>query len=333
MEPSAITQHAAETGISDRPAILIVDDEPVVRGAFQLYFETVGYRVAVADRGDRALEIFRARRGDLDVVLLDLVMPGMHGIEVLRRLKEIDSSVEVIIATGCGSMNSAIEALRQGAYDYVTKPVVNLEEDLLGVVRGAVTARQEKLSCSSLRAGPCAAGIGASSEIAFYEGLESLAVSFVSPGRAEEVLAAVGRFLEDHLNAQAAMVLERNDRGGITCLACWGAAARCAVAPGASLEPGAWSPLLDGHSGWKRLGPGCLPPALEANAPLQGGIEALHVPVIFPAGPAAARATGHEEILLVFREPDAKLAPGHPQVAILGLVVGSILQRSIPVPA
>ena len=72
------------------PTILIVDDEDVIRNAFQLYFETMGYNVTTAENGEKAIDVFTGRRGEFDIVLLDLVMPGTHGLEVLRRIKRID---------------------------------------------------------------------------------------------------------------------------------------------------------------------------------------------------------------------------------------------------
>src|SRR4030095_11902228 len=95
---------------ASRPSILIVDDEAFIRDAFQIYFQTVGFEVHCAADGESALTFLRSSAGRVDVVLLDLAMPGMHGMEVLKRIKELDKAVEVIIATGYGSMASAIQA-------------------------------------------------------------------------------------------------------------------------------------------------------------------------------------------------------------------------------
>jgi DNA-binding response OmpR family regulator len=118
--------------------ILIVDDEVFIRNAFRLFFETIGYRVHVADGGETALEAFEKSGDSIDVVLLDLIMPGVNGIDLLKTFKKLKPKVEVIIATGCGSLGTAIEAMRNGAFDYITKPIVDFDEELLTVVEAAV---------------------------------------------------------------------------------------------------------------------------------------------------------------------------------------------------
>ena len=66
--------------------------------------------------------------------ILDIVMPGMNGIDVLREIKKSHPTIEVIMASGCGTLQTAVEAMRLGAYDYVSKPILNFDEDLLKVV-------------------------------------------------------------------------------------------------------------------------------------------------------------------------------------------------------
>ncbi len=207
------------------PHILIVDDEDFIRSSFQLYFETLGYRVWTADGGESALRIFRERCSELDVVLLDLVMPGIHGIEVLRRMKEMSPMVEIVIATGCGSMNTAIQALRFGAYDYVTKPIVNFEEDLLKVVQDAIRIRRN-------RAGARAPSFGSGGEECaerpeltpeeLIEALEELVRASRPTIPFADRVTALGAFLSRSFSAVAAVVYEQLDEDRVALLAVWG---------------------------------------------------------------------------------------------------------------
>lgn len=206
------------------PHILIVDDEDFIRSSFQLYFETLGYRVWTADGGESALRIFREHSSELDVVLLDLVMPGIHGIEVLRRMKELSPMVEIVIATGCGSMNTAIQALRFGAYDYVTKPIVNFEEDLLKVVQDAVRLRRSHVGGQA----PLAEGRESHSTAAdaspdqLIDGLEELVRKSRPTVAFSDRVAALGAFLSRTFSATAAVVYEHVDDDRVALLAVWG---------------------------------------------------------------------------------------------------------------
>jgi len=101
--------------------ILIVDDERIVRESLFHWFEDEGYDVETAEDGLSALKIFDKEKYDL--VLLDMKMPGMSGIELLIKIKEIDPLCIVILITAYASVPTAIQALKEGAYDYVTKPV------------------------------------------------------------------------------------------------------------------------------------------------------------------------------------------------------------------
>jgi ActR/RegA family two-component response regulator len=122
--------------------VLIIDDEEFILEALRIYFETQEYRVSVASDGIAALGIFRQVHPTLDAVILDLVLPGTHGLEILREMRAIDPGIQVIIATGCASLSSAVEALRLGACDYITKPIVDFDSDLMGAVKSAVGQRQ-----------------------------------------------------------------------------------------------------------------------------------------------------------------------------------------------
>jgi len=106
---------------SKRGSILIVDDEYSVRDSLNHWFRQDGFDVTVADRATEALRAFDG--GQFDVALVDIKMPGMDGLELQRRIHQIDSSVAVIMITAFASVETAVRALKQGAFDYVTKPI------------------------------------------------------------------------------------------------------------------------------------------------------------------------------------------------------------------
>ena len=113
-----------------KPIILVVDDEKVVLEVFRKILEKKEYLVLTVNNGKAALEQVEEKRPNL--VLLDLKMVGMNGIEVLRQIKRIDRNIEVIIITAYGAMKTARIAMRLGAYDYITKPIdINYSKALI----------------------------------------------------------------------------------------------------------------------------------------------------------------------------------------------------------
>lgn len=106
--------------------ILVVDDEPNLRQLLKLYFEQKNWNVQLAGSGTEALNIFEDG-SSIQLVILDIKMPDMSGLEVLIEMKKRASDVPIIMITAFGSHTGALEALRQGAYDYITKPF-ELEE-------------------------------------------------------------------------------------------------------------------------------------------------------------------------------------------------------------
>jgi DNA-binding response OmpR family regulator len=118
--------------------LLIVDDETPVLEVLSEYFAGQGYAIETASNGDDALKAARRRRPDL--VLLDVRMPGMDGLETLRRLHALDASLPVIMVTANEDVGLARETLKIGAFDYVTKPFDFAYLDravLAGVLRGS----------------------------------------------------------------------------------------------------------------------------------------------------------------------------------------------------
>jgi len=103
-----------------KPNLLIVDDELIVRDSLSKWFREENYDVSTADSAAAALALLAER--PFDIALVDIKMPGTDGIELQRRLKEINPDLVVIIMTGYASVETAVSALKNGAYDYVTKP-------------------------------------------------------------------------------------------------------------------------------------------------------------------------------------------------------------------
>ena len=102
--------------------VLVVDDQPVVAGAHRVFVDRVpGFTaVGVAHSGEAALA--RAGRGDVDLVLLDLAMPGMHGLEVCRALQDVPAAPDVMIVSAARDLESVRACVRQGAVHYLIKP-------------------------------------------------------------------------------------------------------------------------------------------------------------------------------------------------------------------
>ncbi|OPL15967.1 MAG: hypothetical protein AVO39_06805 [delta proteobacterium MLS_D] len=122
---------------TNRATILVVDDEEVVLEVNRELLESCGYRVIAASSGREALEIYSSSSEEIDLVLLDLIMPGMSGAETYRGLKEIESEVRVILLSGFSIEGGAMELLKEGCRAFVQKPFVleNLEkkiEEVLG---------------------------------------------------------------------------------------------------------------------------------------------------------------------------------------------------------
>jgi len=111
---------ASPCNVKVLPRILLVDDDAVLREEFKDFFEEHG--VAEAFSGEQALQIL-SRPHQIDVVVLDVRMSGMNGIEVLEKIKKIAPDIRVIILTGYGSKDTAVEALRGRADDYLEKPL------------------------------------------------------------------------------------------------------------------------------------------------------------------------------------------------------------------
>ena len=118
--------------------ILVVEDEELMRSILRRLLEDSGYDVVTTDSAEAALAAFA--ESEIAATLTDIKMSGMDGIELLDQIKTIDPNAMVVIMTAYSSVDSAVAALRKGAYDYVTKPFVN--EDLLQTIGNAITQRE-----------------------------------------------------------------------------------------------------------------------------------------------------------------------------------------------
>jgi len=137
--PSEALDHACEG-----PArVLVVDDEASVIELFRDFLASHDYELSVAMNGEEAVRLLRDARPE--IVLTDINLPGMSGLEVMREAKRVDPDVSVIVVTGHASASSAIDALRQGAYDYITKPF-DLDEVLQLVERGVANRRLKMMN-------------------------------------------------------------------------------------------------------------------------------------------------------------------------------------------
>src|ERR1700686_2853757 len=127
--------------------ILIVDDELVVRDSLGKWFASEGYTAWPTGGAPEALEVIQQM--EFDIALLDIKMPGMDGMELQARLHEADRGLTIIIMTGCASVHPAVQALKRGAYDYITKPVDPDELSLL--VANALEHKRARHEVARLR--------------------------------------------------------------------------------------------------------------------------------------------------------------------------------------
>lgn len=121
----------------DKINILVVDDEELFLNSIKTRLEVRDFNVTAVDRGEKAIE--EAKNHSFDVALVDLKMPGINGEETLKALKKEDKWLEVVILTGHGTIDSAVECTKSGAYHYLQKPC-ELEE-LLEVLKNAYQKR------------------------------------------------------------------------------------------------------------------------------------------------------------------------------------------------
>ncbi len=111
--------------------MLIVDDDADLRVTLADYFESRGFNVVSARCGADAVELLASRSTQFDIVLTDLVMPGVDGLAVLKAAKQVNPLVHVVVMTGYSSLKTAIESIRCGAFDYLAKPFELVEIEIV----------------------------------------------------------------------------------------------------------------------------------------------------------------------------------------------------------
>ncbi|MEW6409931.1 MAG: response regulator [Nitrospirota bacterium] len=121
----------------DKQRILVIDDEAIVRLSCERTLIPEGYEVETVPSGEEGLKCLED--GIFDIVLTDLKMPDMDGIEILQKIKEGWPNTEVIIITGFGTVGTAVQAIKLGAFDYIEKPFT--PDELLSVVKRALEKR------------------------------------------------------------------------------------------------------------------------------------------------------------------------------------------------
>ena len=124
-----------------KPRILVVEDEKLIRWSLRQRFEDEGYSVDEAENGPDGLE--KLESGVFDLVMLDYKLPGMTGLEMLRKIRAGDEDIVVLMMTAYSNVEDAVEAMRLGAYDYVSKPF-NMDELMMTVTKAMETTRLKR---------------------------------------------------------------------------------------------------------------------------------------------------------------------------------------------
>jgi len=108
------------------PVILVVEDEQYVRESLTAYLDDIGFQVLAAENGRSGLELFRSTRPD--IVMTDLRMPVMDGFALVEAIAAEAEFTPIVVVSGVGAVDEAVRAMRLGAWDYLSKPIINLEE-------------------------------------------------------------------------------------------------------------------------------------------------------------------------------------------------------------
>jgi EAL domain-containing protein (putative c-di-GMP-specific phosphodiesterase class I) len=180
--PARVEVEAAAPGetaeLARRGVVLLVDDEPTITRGYARSLTASGFTVEVAHNGAEAAERFRQRA--FDVIVSDISMPGMNGLELLRAVREHDLDVPVIIMTGAPAVQSAVEAMEYGAYRYLVKPIdpAELEEVLARAVRLHQMARVRREALEQYRAGGRQLGDRAGLEARFENALATIWIAY-----------------------------------------------------------------------------------------------------------------------------------------------------------
>jgi len=186
---SDLPEDDAHKEAAPRGTILLVDDEPTLTRAYARSLGALGYEVVTADDGAEAVALFKER--SFDVVISDISMPGMSGLDLLRAIRQQDLDVPVIIMTGGPAVQSAIKAIEFGALRYLVKPVATaeLEELVSRAVRLHQMARVRREALDLYRAGGLPLGDRAGLEAGFGRAMDQLWMAY------QPIVSCTGRNL------------------------------------------------------------------------------------------------------------------------------------------
>lgn len=194
-EAAAASEPGASRGTSEAPHILVVDDERVIREILAEFLTLEGYSVRTVEDGEKALTELRIRPYDL--VITDLKMPRISGLQLLEKIGQENISVLTILMTGFGTVETAIEAMKRGAYDYLLKPFK--VEEVIQTVQRALDRQQLQAENMRLR-----------EALTIYRVSEAIALST----DVEKVLDVVLRAAIDEARADVATLHLRDPRTG-----------------------------------------------------------------------------------------------------------------------
>ncbi len=183
---AAIDSFAKDSTDADVPTVLVVDDEPNLRRVLSAVLERDGYNVLLADGGRDALKKAKAHTGRLDLMVTDFLMPDMNGLELLEATLKLHPKLRTLIISGHGTIRSAVDAMRLGAYDFVTKPFD--VEQVRTIVRRALAAAAEEARAPVSEA----TGAGVPSPKAVTAAAPAVGETGTDAGQAATIAARVG---------------------------------------------------------------------------------------------------------------------------------------------
>ena len=125
----------------EAPHVLFVDDEPGIRNLVQLSLRNAGYRVTICSHAEQAIDVYRDRHGDVDLVIVDMLMPGMSGLDALNRMKEINPDVRVVLSSVHVPGRESEDVIMHGFVDFLPKPFKPAE--LLDMLTRLVSGQAE----------------------------------------------------------------------------------------------------------------------------------------------------------------------------------------------
>jgi response regulator RpfG family c-di-GMP phosphodiesterase len=205
--PNANVARQSEATVAHAEApgrILVVDDETSVRKFLVAALTEAGHNVAAAENGERAMEMFRADAPDL--VVTDLMMPGLSGIDLLQVIKQQSPATEVIVVTAHATLDAAVKALRSGAYDLITKPLSDLES-LYRVVGRALERRRLSAENRLLVENLQGRNVELKETVARLAAVNEIGKATTGLLDMDELFDALVRLVAQHLKARRASVL------------------------------------------------------------------------------------------------------------------------------